>query len=91
MALAGCVMPGLGADDLAYTREVVEPLRDATDRATIMGCLFGDEAATSLGYRSHGLSERAGVALALHDARLSSTRGERVVGGSTHLASRDVL
>jgi hypothetical protein len=69
MASAGCDEPRLDADDLAYTREVIEPLRDATDRATIMACLFGDAVADAFGYRRHGLSPRAGFALALHQAR----------------------
>lgn len=69
MALAGCVEPELEAEDLAYTRDVLEPLLGAADRATVMACLFGDEAATALGYRPQGLSRRAGLALALHEAR----------------------
>lgn len=69
MAKAGCVTPALEADDLAYTRDVLQPLLHATDRATAMACLFGDEAAHALGYQAHGLSPRAGLALALHDAR----------------------
>ena len=80
MALAGCVTPVLEADDVAYTREVVEPLREATDRATIMACLFGDKAATSLGYRPQGLTERAGLALALHDARAVLPRASGLHG-----------
>ena len=69
MARAGCVVPALEADDLTYTRDVLRPLLDATDRATTMACLFGDDAAHALGYRAHGLSPRAGLALALHEAR----------------------
>jgi len=69
MAMAGCLEPALDADDLAYTRDVIEPLLDATDRATLIACLFGDGAATALGYRPQGLSARAGFALALHQAR----------------------
>jgi hypothetical protein len=69
MALAGCVEPELEADDLLYTRKVLEPLLDASDCATVMACLFGDDAANALGYRPHGLSHRAGLALALHQAR----------------------
>src|SRR5262249_34673514 len=71
MALAGCVEPALDPDDLAYTREVLEPLLKATDRATIMACLFGDDAANAFGYRPQGLSRRAGLALALDQARAS--------------------
>jgi hypothetical protein len=71
MARAGCVTPALDADDLEYTRTVIAPHLDAHDRATVMACLFGDPAATALGYPPQGLSARAGLALALHD---SSTR-----------------
>ena len=70
MAHAGCTSPSLTDDDLAYTRAIIEPLRTVTDRATVMACLFGDNAARALGYPPQGLSDRAGLALALHDARL---------------------
>jgi hypothetical protein len=66
---AGCITPQLDDDDLAYTRSVVEPLRGAQDRATVMACLFGDAAANALGYPPQGLSDRAGLALALSQAR----------------------
>jgi hypothetical protein len=69
MAMAGCTHPLLDADDIAYTREVVHPQFDARDRPTIMGCLFGDTAARMLGYPPQGLSEWAGLALALDEAR----------------------
>jgi len=79
MALAGCLAPALDEDDLLYTREVLEPLLDATSRATVIACLFGDEAARALGYAPLGLSHRAGLALALHQARSGVLRagGER--------------
>lgn len=69
MAAAGCSGPTLDAEHIAYTRDVLAPSLDATDRATVIACLFGDEAAHRLGYRAHGLSPRAGLALALHDGR----------------------
>jgi hypothetical protein len=69
MAAAGCNEPSLDPDDLAYTREIIAPYLQASDRPTVMACLFGDTAAHSLGYRAHGLSTRAGFALALHDAQ----------------------
>jgi hypothetical protein len=69
MARAGCTTPALDADDLAYTRAVIEPHLDAHDRATVIACLFGDAAATALGYPPQGLSGRAGLALALSEAR----------------------
>jgi hypothetical protein len=69
-ARAGCTTPVLDVDDLAYTRTVIEPHLDAHDRATVIACLFGDAAATALGYPPQGLSDRAGLGLALHDARV---------------------
>jgi len=69
MAMAECTQPTLEPDDLAYTSEVIAPHLEARDQPTLMGCLFGDTAARSLGYPSQGLSERAGLALALHQAR----------------------
>ena len=70
-ARAGCTTPALDADDLAYTRTVIEPHLHAHDRATVMACLFGDAAANALGYPPQGLSDRAGLALSLHDAQAS--------------------
>lgn len=69
MARAGCTTPSLEKDDLEYTREVIAPHLDAHDRATVIACLFGDPGANALGYPPQGLSDRAGFALALHDAR----------------------
>ena len=73
MARAGCTSPALDDDDLEYTRTVMAPHLDAHDRATVIPCLFGDAAATALGYPPQGLSDRAGFALALSEAR-SGTR-----------------
>jgi hypothetical protein len=70
-ARAGCTTPALDADDLGYTRTVIEPHLDAHDRATVIACLFGDTAAKALGYPPQGLSDRAGLALALSDAQVS--------------------
>ena len=74
MARAGCTTPALDADDLAYTRTAIAPHLDAHDRATVIACLFGDAAANALGYPPQGLSDRAGLALALHDARFPCSR-----------------
>jgi hypothetical protein len=68
MARAGCTGPVLDDDDLAYTREVIRPFLDAGDKRTVVECLFGDAAARSLGFTPRGLSPRAGLALALHEA-----------------------
>jgi hypothetical protein len=71
MARAGCTEPVLDADDLEYTREVLVPYLDADDMRTAIECLFGDAAGRTLGFTPRGLSHRAGLALALHDARVS--------------------
>ncbi len=68
MAQAGCTRPALDAQDLEYTRWVLEPFLDATDMRTAIECLFGDAAGQTLGFTPQGLSHRAGLALALHDA-----------------------
>jgi hypothetical protein len=73
-AMAGSRAPTLDPEDLAYTRDVVAPLLGASDRPTIIASLFGDKAARDLGYPPQGLSERAGFALALHEARCSRPR-----------------
>ena len=71
-ARAARVTSALDDDDLAYTRGVLTPLLGATDRATIIAGLFGDAAARELGYPPLGLTARAGLALALHDARIKA-------------------
>jgi hypothetical protein len=68
---AGCTTPTLDDDDLAYTREVLVPFLDATDVRTCIECLFGDAPARTLGFTPQGLSPWAGLALALHDARVA--------------------
>ena len=70
MALAGCSGPTLEAEDIGYTREVLIPHLGAEDTRTCIECLFGDAAARTLGFTPRGLSPWAGLALALHDARL---------------------
>ncbi len=74
MAAAGCVEPVLDPDDLAYTRQVIEPYLAASDRATVVACLYGDEAADALGYPPLGFSRGAGLALALDTARRRAAR-----------------
>ncbi len=68
MTQAGATAPSLDADDLAYTREVLADYLDAEHEPILLPALFGDPAAHELGYTPLGLSSRAGLALALHDA-----------------------
>ena len=72
LAMAGCAGPTLDDEDIAYTREVLAPFLDATDMRTAVECLFGDDAGRTLGFTPRGLSPWAGLALALHDARVGS-------------------
>jgi hypothetical protein len=69
MARSGCIGPTLDAEDIAYTREVLAPFLDADDMRTCIECLFGDEAARTLGFTPRGLRPWAGLALALHEER----------------------
>jgi hypothetical protein len=68
LSMAGCKQPTLDPDDLAYTREVIASYLSTQDYPTMIACLFGDRAAYELGYRAQGLSDDAGLALALHKA-----------------------
>jgi hypothetical protein len=70
LARAGCTQPALDPEELEYTREVIAPHLDTTDYPICFACVFGDEAANSLGYAPLGLSPRAGLALALHQQTL---------------------
>jgi hypothetical protein len=72
MAQAGCTRPVLDEEDREYTRAVLAPYLDARDMRTAIECLFGDAAARTLGFTPQGLSDRAGLALALHDARAAA-------------------
>ena len=63
--------------------DAVEDYLDAVDVRTSIECLFGDAAGRTLGFTPRGLSPWAGLALALHDARLATTylRGSALTGG----------
>jgi hypothetical protein len=73
MAQAGCVGPTLDPEDVEYTREVLVPYLGATDKRTVMECMFGDGPCSTLGFTPRGLSPWAGLAVALHDARTAVT------------------
>lgn len=68
MAKSGFSEPQLAEEDLAYTRDVISAFLEVGDMRTAIECIFGDAAARSLGFTPRGLSPRAGLALALHDA-----------------------
>lgn len=69
LASAGCDGPSLDDEDLDYTRQILDPLLTESLARTVMECLYGDEAGRTLGFTPRGLSHRAGLALALHQAR----------------------
>jgi hypothetical protein len=66
-AFAG-MLPRLDADDLAYSREILQPYLDSTSYPVIMAAMYGDNAARSLGYEPLGLSDYAGFAVGLMEA-----------------------
>jgi hypothetical protein len=59
----------LSPDDLGYSREVIAPYLESTEKPIQIACLYGDEAAKSVGYQPLGLSRRAGFAVALDNVR----------------------
>ncbi len=65
-AFAGIPSP-LDADDLAYSRAILQPYLDSDHYPTCMAAIFGDEAAHTLGYSPLGLSAYAGIGVALAD------------------------
>lgn len=71
------IPPQLAEDDLAYSREVLQPYLDTTHYPTCIAALLGDEAAHTLGYPALGLSPYAGIAVAIADCVHQPTeRGE---------------
>lgn len=67
-ANAGSAAPDYSAEEIDYTRTVIEPFLNSEIQSEQIACLFGDEAARELGHKPLGLSPRAGFALAFHDA-----------------------
>lgn len=70
IAKAGVQVPSLDAEDLAYTRAVLAEYEDSTEMPTVIAALYGDEAAHQLGYTPLGLSQNAGLALAVNSMPL---------------------
>ena len=56
------------AEELTYSRAVVEPYRKSTRQPTVIACLYGDDAARACGYTPLGLSKDAGFEVGLADA-----------------------
>ena len=61
-------VPDLGPDEVVRARRILAEVGDDPGYPTAFACLYGDEAAQQLGYRSLGLPPRAGFAVALADA-----------------------
>lgn len=64
--------PALDEDELEYTREVIAPHLGSDAFPVAFACLYGDEAARSVGYRPLGLSQNAGFRLAALEAQMRS-------------------
>ncbi len=62
------IQPHLDADDLAYSSEILQPLWGESAFPVVMAALYGDEVARTLGYEPLGLSDRAGLAVAVANA-----------------------
>lgn len=75
--------PSLPPDDLHYTAEVLQAYRDTHDYPTIFTCLFGDQAARSVGCPPLGLSDRAGLILAYEEAQQRGVAPETVFQQAT--------
>ena len=60
--------PGLRGGELAAARAILNTLGDDPPYPTTFASLYGDEAATQLGYQPLGLPARAGFEVALADA-----------------------
>ena len=61
--------PTFDADELAYSRAVLEPHLESSHQPTVIACLYGDDAARQWGYVPLGLSANAGFEVALADAQ----------------------
>jgi hypothetical protein len=68
LVFAGLTPITLPDDELAYSRDVIAPHREATDQPTVFACLFGDEAASEAGYPQLGLPKNAGIEAAVAEA-----------------------
>ncbi len=68
--------PHLDEAALQKTRHIIESHLESKAYPAIVAVLYGDEAATSLGYPPLGLPERAGYAVALADALVENQAPE---------------
>ena len=61
---AGCELESFDATELTRVRTAHEPLHESTDMRTAVECLYGDDAAASLGFTPRGIPIGAAVACA---------------------------
>ena len=78
LAFAG-IKRWLEADDVVYSLEVITPYLASVKTPVIFACLYGDEAATTVGYPALGLSARAGFAVGLEGVRQTRNSPEEVL------------
>ena len=70
MSRAGLPPPDFDPEELRYIREILALHLDSTVEPILIPALFGDSAASQLGYSQLGLPENAGLNIACHDASL---------------------
>jgi hypothetical protein len=67
------IHPTLEPDDLAYSQEILMPYLDNDHFPTVIACLLGDNAATTMGYPPIGLSPNAGIEVGIMEAWAEDT------------------
>jgi hypothetical protein len=65
----------LDAEEIDYSRAVLQPYLDSTVYPICFAAMYGDTAARALGYTPLGLSDWAGFAVAHADAINMNERG----------------
>lgn len=73
------IRPTLDVDDLAYSQEVLMPYLDNDHFPTVIACLLGDNAATTMGYPPVGLSRNAGIEVGIMEAWVENSVPEALL------------
>ncbi|MGH1366475.1 MAG: hypothetical protein ACRBF0_23135 [Calditrichia bacterium] len=76
MAFAG-YSPTLNEEDIAYSRQIIEPFRQSNDYPVCFTALYGDEIAKAVGYQGLGLSKMAGFDVGLDEEKISLHKRKR--------------
>lgn len=66
-AVSAGIFPHLDDEEIAYSREIIQPYLQSTSYPIWFAAMYGDKAAATFGYTQLGLSPRAGFALAIAD------------------------